>query len=113
MYVVDKYDAFILPNSSVCFSEIGNAVEVIKKFKNGFIQMTERLYKDGEFKARRHSLYIYCTIFWLCTVKVWLIIVMIIHMKMGCNPLDKIQAKDVPAYDQYNPALYDHYTSQS
>src|SRR3954470_23815331 len=29
--------------------------------KNGFIQMTERLYKDGEFKAGRHSLYIYCT----------------------------------------------------
>ncbi|PKY23314.1 hypothetical protein RhiirB3_505554 [Rhizophagus irregularis] len=34
MYVVDEYNAFILPNSSVCFSEIGNAVEVIKKFKN-------------------------------------------------------------------------------
>ncbi|CAG8654726.1 4377_t:CDS:10 [Funneliformis caledonium] len=33
MYVVDEFDAFILPNSSVCFSEIGNAVEVIKKFK--------------------------------------------------------------------------------
>ncbi|CAI2169216.1 13246_t:CDS:10 [Funneliformis geosporum] len=33
MYVVDEYDAFILPNSSVCFSEIGNVVEVIKKFK--------------------------------------------------------------------------------
>ncbi len=30
--------------------------------KNGFIQMTKRLYKDGEFKAERRSLYIYCTV---------------------------------------------------
>jgi len=29
------------------------------------------------------------------------------------NPLDKIQTKDVPVYDQHNPVLYDHYTSQS
>ncbi|GES92101.1 hypothetical protein GLOIN_2v1481233 [Rhizophagus clarus] len=28
MYVVNEYDAFILPNSSVCFSEIGNVVEL-------------------------------------------------------------------------------------
>ncbi|GET56507.1 hypothetical protein GLOIN_2v1848416 [Rhizophagus irregularis DAOM 181602=DAOM 197198] len=29
--------------------------------KNGFIQMTERLHKDGKFKAGRRSLYFYCT----------------------------------------------------
>jgi hypothetical protein len=33
MYVVDEHDAFVLPNSYVCFSEIGNVVKVIKKFK--------------------------------------------------------------------------------
>ena len=32
--------------------------------KNGFIHMTERLYKDGEFKAERHSFYIYCTVYY-------------------------------------------------
>ena len=31
--------------------------------KNGFIQMIERLYKDGEFKARRRSFNIYCTVY--------------------------------------------------
>src|SRR6266542_1104254 len=30
--------------------------------KNGFIQMIERYYKDGEFKAGRHSFHIYCTV---------------------------------------------------
>src|SRR3954451_1234466 len=30
--------------------------------KNGFIQMIERVYIDGGFKARRHSLRIYCTV---------------------------------------------------
>ncbi|RIA97184.1 hypothetical protein C1645_814425 [Glomus cerebriforme] len=30
--------------------------------KNGFIQMIERSYKDGEFKARRHLFHIYCTV---------------------------------------------------
>jgi hypothetical protein len=30
--------------------------------KNGFIQMTERLFKDGEFKAGRRSFNIYCTV---------------------------------------------------
>src|SRR5918912_206001 len=30
--------------------------------KNGFIQMIERVYIDGGFKAERHSLYIYCTV---------------------------------------------------
>src|SRR5581483_2542904 len=30
--------------------------------KNGFIQMIERLYKDGEFKAGRRSFHIYCTV---------------------------------------------------
>ncbi|PKC03964.1 hypothetical protein RhiirA5_422944 [Rhizophagus irregularis] len=30
--------------------------------KNGFIQMIERVYIDGEFKAERRSLYIYCTV---------------------------------------------------
>src|SRR6266498_2695620 len=30
--------------------------------KNGFIHMTERSYKDGEFKAGRRSFYIYCTV---------------------------------------------------
>ncbi len=30
--------------------------------KNEFIHMTKRSYKDGEFKARRCSFYIYCTI---------------------------------------------------
>ncbi|RIA93040.1 hypothetical protein C1645_735908 [Glomus cerebriforme] len=30
--------------------------------KNGFIQMIERSYKDREFKAKRHSFYIYCTV---------------------------------------------------
>src|SRR3954452_6773170 len=29
--------------------------------KNGFIQMIERVYKDGEFKAGRRSFHIYCT----------------------------------------------------
>ncbi len=32
---------------------------------------------------------------------------------MGYNFLDKIQAKDILTYDQHNPALYEHYTSQS
>ncbi len=31
--------------------------------KNGFIQIIERSYKNEEFKARRHSFYIYCTIY--------------------------------------------------
>ncbi len=31
--------------------------------KNGFIHITERVYKDREFKAERYSLYIYCTIY--------------------------------------------------
>ena len=30
--------------------------------KNGFIHMTERLYKDGKFKAGRRSFHIYCTV---------------------------------------------------
>ena len=30
--------------------------------KNGFIQMIERSYKDGEFKAGRCSFHIYCTV---------------------------------------------------
>src|SRR2546429_5880457 len=30
--------------------------------KNGFIQMIERLYKDGKFKAGRRSFHIYCTV---------------------------------------------------
>jgi len=30
--------------------------------KNGFIQMIERVYKDGEFKAGRCSFHIYCTV---------------------------------------------------
>src|SRR6266498_4647527 len=30
--------------------------------KNGFIQMIERYYKDGEFKAGRCSFHIYCTV---------------------------------------------------
>src|SRR5437868_1466425 len=30
--------------------------------KNGFIQMIERVYKDGEFKAGRRSFHIYCTV---------------------------------------------------
>src|SRR5207247_9473788 len=29
--------------------------------KNGFIQMIESVYKDGDFKAGRRSFYIYCT----------------------------------------------------
>src|SRR6266498_5444732 len=36
---------------------------LVKYFsKNGFIQMIERSYKDGEFKAGRRLLYIYCTV---------------------------------------------------
>src|SRR5437660_1389439 len=31
-------------------------------FKNGFIQMIKRSYKDGKFKARRCSFHIYCTV---------------------------------------------------
>ena len=31
-------------------------------FKNGFIQMIERSYKDGKFKAGRRSFHIYCTV---------------------------------------------------
>ena len=31
-------------------------------FKNGFIQMIERVYIDGEFKAGRRSFHIYCTV---------------------------------------------------
>src|SRR6266498_2812982 len=30
--------------------------------KNGFIQMIERLYKDGEFKVGGRSFHIYCTV---------------------------------------------------
>ena len=30
--------------------------------KNGFIQMIERSYKDGKFKAGRRSFHIYCTV---------------------------------------------------
>ena len=30
--------------------------------KNGFIQMIERYYKDGEFKAEERSFHIYCTV---------------------------------------------------
>jgi hypothetical protein len=30
--------------------------------KNGFIQMIERVYIDGGFKAERHSFNIYCTV---------------------------------------------------
>jgi hypothetical protein len=30
--------------------------------KNGFIQMIERSYKDGEFKVERRSFHIYCTV---------------------------------------------------
>ncbi|CAB4386695.1 unnamed protein product [Rhizophagus irregularis] len=46
MYVVDEYNAFISPNSSVCFSEIGNAVEVIKKFKLRMIMYYHKLIKS-------------------------------------------------------------------
>jgi hypothetical protein len=31
-------------------------------FKNGFIQMIERVYKDGKFKAGGRSFHIYCTV---------------------------------------------------
>jgi len=31
--------------------------------KNGFIHIIKRLYKDREFKARRHLFYIYCTVY--------------------------------------------------
>src|SRR5207248_10961250 len=31
--------------------------------KNRFIHITERSYKDGEFKAREYSFHIYCTVY--------------------------------------------------
>src|SRR5579871_2715365 len=31
-------------------------------FKNGFIQIVERVYVDGEYKAGRRSFHIYCTV---------------------------------------------------
>jgi hypothetical protein len=49
--------------SRVCYP-IKKLLEYNPKYflKNGFIQMTERLFKDGEFKAGRHSFNIYCTV---------------------------------------------------
>jgi hypothetical protein len=33
MYVVDEFDAFVLPDSGTCLSEIENVIKSVKKFK--------------------------------------------------------------------------------
>jgi hypothetical protein len=47
----------------VCYS-FKKLLEYNSKYflKNGFIQMIERVYIDGEFKAGRRSFHIYCTV---------------------------------------------------
>ncbi|GET03806.1 hypothetical protein GLOIN_2v1838491 [Rhizophagus clarus] len=110
--------------------------------KNGFIQMVERVYIDGNFKAGRHSLYIYCTVcnslviihkntieyvndyLKKCIAKrpeIW--VKQVWNMMKndstpdekkfltGINYENRIQAKDMPAYYQNLPILFDHYSS--
>ncbi len=33
MYIVDEYDAFVIPDSGVGLLQIGNVIEIVKKFK--------------------------------------------------------------------------------
>ena len=44
MYIVDEYDAFVLPNPSLCFSQIENIVKVVKKFKVSSFFVMRRLF---------------------------------------------------------------------
>ncbi|RHZ78182.1 hypothetical protein Glove_166g132 [Diversispora epigaea] len=43
MYIVDEFDAFIIPVSGVDFSQIGNIVEIVKKFKIRLIKYYRQL----------------------------------------------------------------------
>ncbi|PKK72239.1 hypothetical protein RhiirC2_710528 [Rhizophagus irregularis] len=64
--------------------------------KNGFIQMIERSYKDGEFKARRRSFHIYCTV---CDS---LVIIRENTIECGNDHLKKCIAKRRSKYIQKN-----------
>ncbi|PKB97914.1 hypothetical protein RhiirA5_466547 [Rhizophagus irregularis] len=64
--------------------------------KNGFIQMIERSYKDGEFKAGRRSFNIYCTV---CDS---LVIIRENTIKCGNDHLKKCIAKTAKKHIAYS-----------
>ena len=64
--------------------------------KNGFIQMIESSYKDGEFKAEGHSFYIYCTV---CDS---LVIIRENTIKCGNDRLKKCIAKTTKRHIAYS-----------
>ncbi|CAG8775838.1 16488_t:CDS:2, partial [Funneliformis caledonium] len=45
MYIVDEYDAFIIPDSCMDLLQIGNAIEIVKKFKVRLIKYYRQLIK--------------------------------------------------------------------
>ncbi|CAG8833586.1 21510_t:CDS:2, partial [Racocetra persica] len=70
MYIVDEFDAFVIPDSGMNFSQIGIIIEIVKKFKIRLIkyyrQLTQRprrvtrfpkpgLPNDSQLKLKRNQ----------------------------------------------------------
>ncbi|CAG8530214.1 8051_t:CDS:10 [Funneliformis caledonium] len=55
MYIVDEYDAFIIPDSCVDLLQIGNAIEIVKKFKVRLIKYYRQLIKKTRKVTRLPS----------------------------------------------------------
>jgi len=55
MYIIDEYDAFIIPDSGVDLLQIGNAIEIVKKFKVRMIKYYRQLIKKPRKVTRLRS----------------------------------------------------------
>ncbi|CAJ0746740.1 13747_t:CDS:2 [Entrophospora sp. SA101] len=45
MYIVDKYDVFVLPDSAMCLLQIENVIKSVKKFKIRMLKYYHQLIK--------------------------------------------------------------------
>ncbi|PKK58684.1 hypothetical protein RhiirC2_857669, partial [Rhizophagus irregularis] len=55
MYIVDEYDAFVIPDSGVDLLQIGNVIEIVKKFKVRMIKYYRQLIKKPRKVTRLPS----------------------------------------------------------
>ncbi|CAI2193073.1 15550_t:CDS:10, partial [Funneliformis geosporum] len=55
MYIVDEYDTFIIPDSDVDLLQIGNVIEIVKKFKIRMIKYYRQLIKKPRKMTRPPS----------------------------------------------------------
>ncbi|CAB4415282.1 unnamed protein product [Rhizophagus irregularis] len=55
MYIVDEYDAFVIPDSGVGLLQIGNVIEIVKKFKVRMIKYYRQLIKKPRKVTRLPS----------------------------------------------------------